>query len=46
MSEQMPLSVVKQRLSEIVDGLEREHGRVVIKHGHPAAVLINVADLE
>ena len=47
MSEQMPLSVVKKRLSEIVDGLEREHGRVVItKDGHPAAVLINVADLE
>jgi prevent-host-death family protein len=47
MSDQMPLSVVKKRLSEVVERLEREHGHVVItKHGHPAAVLINVADLE
>ena len=46
-SEQMPLADVKNRLSEVVDRLEREHGRVVItKHGHPAAVVISVADLE
>jgi antitoxin YefM len=45
--EQMPLADVKNRLSEVVDRLEREHGRVVItKHGHPAAVVISVADLE
>lgn len=45
--EQMPLAEVKNRLSEVVDRLEREHGRVVItKHGHPAAVLISVEDLE
>jgi len=32
-SEQMPLADVKNRLSEVVDRLEREHGRVVItKH--------------
>jgi len=38
---------VKNRLSEVVDRLEREHGRVVItKHGHPAAVVISVEDLE
>ena len=46
-SEQMPLAEVKNRLSEVVEQLEREHGRVVItKHGHPAAVVISVADLE
>ncbi len=46
-SEQMPLADVKNRLSEVVDRLEREHGRVVItKHGHPAAVIMSIADLE
>jgi antitoxin YefM len=46
-TEQMPLADVKNRLSEVVDRLEREHGRVVItKHGHPAAVVISVEDLE
>jgi antitoxin YefM len=46
-SEQMPLADVKNRLSEVVDRLEREHGRVVItKHGHPAAVVMSLADLE
>jgi len=43
----MPLADVKNRLSEVVDRLEREHGRVIItKHGHPAAVVISVEDLE
>jgi prevent-host-death family protein len=47
LGEQMPLAEVKNRLSEVVDRLEREHGRVVItKHGHPAAVVISVEDLE
>lgn len=46
-SEQMPLAEVKNRLSEVVDRLEREHGRVVItRHGHPAAVVMSVDDLE
>jgi antitoxin YefM len=46
-SEQMPLVEVKNRLSEVVDRLEREHGRVIItKHGRPAAVVISVDDLE
>jgi len=46
-SEQMSLADVKNRLSEVVDRLEREHGRVVItRHGHPAAVVISVDDLE
>jgi prevent-host-death family protein len=34
-------------LSEVVDRLEREHGRVIItRHGHPAAVVMSVEDLE
>jgi prevent-host-death family protein len=43
----MSLADVKNRLSEVVERLEREHGRVVItKHGRPAAVVLNVEDLE
>jgi prevent-host-death family protein len=42
----MPLADVKNRLSEVVERLEREHGRVVItKHGRPAAVVVSVEDL-
>ena len=45
--EQMPLKDVKNRLSEVVDKVEREHERVVItKHGRPAAVMVSVDDLE
>jgi len=47
MTELMSLADVKNRLSEVVDRLQREHGRVVItKHGHPAAVVISLDDLE
>src|SRR5437588_5490272 len=46
-AEQMPLADVKNRLSEVVERLEREQGRVVItKHGRPAAVVVSVEDLE
>lgn len=46
-AEHMPLADVKNRLSEVVERLEREHGRVVItKHGRPAAVVLSVQDLE
>jgi prevent-host-death family protein len=46
-AEHMPLADVKNRLSEVVDRLEREHGRVVItKHGRPAAVVLSITDLE
>jgi antitoxin YefM len=46
-NDQMPLADVKNRLSEVVERLEREHGRVVItKHGRPAAVVLSVEDLE
>ena len=43
----MPLAEVKNHLSEVVDRLEREHGRLVItKHGRPAAVVLSIDDLE
>jgi len=46
-SDQVPLGEVKTRLSELVERIEREHGRVVItKHGRPAAVLMSIDDLE
>ncbi len=46
-SQHLSLADVKNRLSEVIDTLEREHGRVVVtKHGRPAAVMINVDDLE
>jgi prevent-host-death family protein len=47
LSEHLALADVKNRLSEVVDQIERLHGRVVItKHGRPAAVILNTEDLE
>jgi antitoxin YefM len=47
MADHLSLADVKNRLSEVIERLEREHGRVVItKHGRPAAVLVSVEDLE
>lgn len=41
------LRTVKDRLSEFVDRVQKEHDRVVItRNGTPAAVLISAADLE
>lgn len=46
-AEHLPLADVKNRLSEVVERLERERGRVVItKHGRPAAVVLSIEDLE
>ena len=46
-AEHVPLAELKNRLSEVVERLEREHGRVVItKHGRPAAVLLSLEDLD
>jgi len=46
-ADQMSLADVKNHLSEVVERLEREHGRVVItKHGRPAAVVLSVEDLD
>ena len=45
--EEIPLAEVKDRLSEVVEKIRRQHGRVVItKHGRPAAVLVSTEDLE
>ena len=45
--EQLPLADVKNHLSEVIERVERQHGRVVItKHGRPAAVLLSIEDLE
>jgi prevent-host-death family protein len=47
LGEHVPLVEVKNRLSEVVDWLNREHGRVVItKDGRPAAVVLSIDDLE
>jgi prevent-host-death family protein len=43
----LPLAEIKKRLSEIVDGIETQHDRVVLtRNGRPAAVLISPDDLE
>lgn len=43
----MPLVEVKNHFSEVVERIEREHGRVVVtKHGRPAAVMLSIEDLE
>lgn len=40
------LRTVKDRFSEYVDRVEREHERIVVtRNGRPAAVLISVEDL-
>lgn len=45
--DRVSLADVKRRLSEVIDGVEAEHNRVVItRHGKPAAVLIAPEDLE
>lgn len=43
----LPLAEIKKRLSEIVDGVEDRHDRVVLtRHGRPAAVIISPDELE
>lgn len=43
----LPLSEIKKRLSEIVDGVEDQHDRVVLtRNGRPAAVILSPDDLE
>lgn len=47
LADHLSLADVKNRLSEVIDSIEREHGRVVVtKHGRPAAVMLSVDDLE
>ena len=46
-AEHLPLAEVTNRLSEVIERLEREHGRVIVtKHGRPAAVMLSIEDLE
>lgn len=46
-SDQVSLADAKARLSEVVEGIETEHRRVVItKHGRPSVVVLAVEDLE
>jgi antitoxin YefM len=47
MTEYVALAEMKNRLSEFVERIDREHDRVIItKHGHPAAVVMSIDDLE
>lgn len=43
----LPLAEIKKRLSEIVDGVEQRHDRVLLtRNGRPAAVIMSPDDLE
>ncbi len=43
----LPLAEIKKRLSEVVDGVEDRHDRVVLtRNGRPAAVILSPDDLE
>jgi prevent-host-death family protein len=43
----LPLAEIKKRLSEVVDGVEQKHDRVVLtRNGRPAAVILSPDDLE
>jgi antitoxin YefM len=43
----LPLSEIKKRLSEIVDGVESTHDRVILtRNGRAAAVIMSPDDLE
>lgn len=43
----LPLAEIKRRLSEVVDGVEQRHDRVVLtRRGRPAAVILSPEDLE
>lgn len=47
MSETLPLSSVKARLSELVDRVDGQHDRIVVtRNGKPAAVLVSHEDLD
>jgi prevent-host-death family protein len=43
----LPLAEIKKRLSEIVDGVEQRHDRVLLtRNGRAAAVILSPDDLE
>lgn len=42
----LPLAEIKKRLSEVVDGAEERHDRVILtRNGRPAAVILSPDDL-
>jgi antitoxin YefM len=46
-NEQLSLAEAKAHLSEVVEGVETEHRRVIItKHGRPSVVVLAIDDLE
>ena len=46
MSDTLPFSEVKARLSEIADRVEREHDRILVtRNGRPSFVLVSPDDL-
>jgi prevent-host-death family protein len=46
-ASELPLAVVKERLSEVIEQVEGHQARVTItKHGRPAAVVLSPEDLE
>jgi len=43
----LPLAEIKKHLSEIVDGVEQRHDRVLLtRNGRPAAVILSPEDLQ
>lgn len=43
----LPLAEIKKHLSEIVDGVEQRHDRVLLtRNGRPAAIILSPDDLE
>ena len=46
MSDTLPFSEVKARLSEVADRVEREHDRILVtRNGRPSFVLVSPDDL-
>ena len=47
MDKTLPLANIKAHLSEIIDGVESDHDRVILtRKGRPAAVILSPDDLE
>jgi prevent-host-death family protein len=47
MSETLPFSEAKARLSELADRVERQHDRILVtRNGRPSFVLLSPDDLE
>jgi len=43
----LPLAEIKKRLSELVDGVEQRHDRIVLtRRGRPVAVIVSPDELE